>query len=233
MNKSNSKSLSANTSSSITSTSANSGLSSNLSSSTIGYSYSSTISSSPIYGYDGGINYGDSLWEYTIDKLNLSDDTINKIIKKILDSDDDLLPLVKNYLIKYLDQVMDNPEEIIKDLIKEKDTEISRLREELDSLTKRLEKLEKERPFNLGGIKLGEVDTESPGEWTTTNWIYDHSTTSDISDFGTATYYSQSSINAKAMNQITKDRLQKKICDGLEKLSASNNTTSRNDPNPY
>lgn len=228
MNKSNSKSLSANTSSSITSTSANSGLSSNLSSSTIGYSYSSTISSSPIYGYDGGINYGDSLWEYTIDKLNLSDDTINKIIKKILDSDDDLLPLVKNYLIKYLDQVMDNPEEIIKDLIKEKDTEISRLREELDSLTKRLEKLEKE---SLGGIKLREVDTESPGEWTTTNWIYDHSTTT--SDLGTATYYSQSSINAKDMNQITKDRLQKKICEGLEKLSASNNTTSRNDPNPY
>ena len=229
MNKSNSKSLSANTSSSITSTSANSGLSSNLSSSTIGYSYSSTISSSPIYGYDGGINYGDSLWEYTIDKLNLSDDTINKIIKKILDSDDDLLPLVKNYLIKYLDQVMDNPEEIIKDLIKEKDTEISRLREELDSLTKRLEKLEKERPFDLGGIKLGEVDTESPGEWTTTNWIYDHSTTtSDTSDLGTATYYSQSTDAS-----YVKNRLQKKICDGLEKLSASNNTTSRNDPNPY
>lgn len=226
MNKSNSKPLSANTSSSVTSTSANSSLSSNLSSSGPGYySYSTTISSSPIYGYDSA-SYGDSLWEYTIDKLNLSDDTINKIIKKILDSDDDLLPLVKNYLIKYLDQVMDNPEEIIKDLIKEKDTEISRLREELDSLTKRLEKLENERPFNLGGIKLAEVDTESPGEWTTTNWIYDPSTTEP--DLGTSISYSQSTDTS-----YVKQRLQKKICEGLEKLSASNNTTSRNNPNPY
>ena len=160
------------------------------------------------------------MWEYTINKLNLSDDTINKIVEKILDSDDDLLPLVKNYLIKYLDQVMDNPEEIIKDLIKEKDTEISRLRGELDSLTKRLEKLEKERSFNLGelDIKQAEINTETPGSWSTTqttstNWLYDPSTI--------ATCYT------------TVDSLQNKIREGLEKLSASKNTTSRNDPNPY
>ena len=45
------------------------------------------------------------------------------------------MPLVKNYLVKYLDKVMDEPEEIVKELIKEKDEKIVAAIKETDNQT--------------------------------------------------------------------------------------------------
>lgn len=127
----------------------------------------------------------DSTWDWAVSKLDISDESIKKIVEKIFDSDEDLMPLVKNYLVKYLDKVMDEPEEIVKELIKEKDEKINQLEEQVEAMNKKIveleEKIEQEsRAFDLGGTKLGP---------TTTEWIYDHSNaTSTGGSWTTRTY---------------------------------------------
>ena len=164
-------SISAKTPSSLTS----SLTSTNASASTISSNYSTTTA---------GYYSTDDSYSWTLNgDVEIGDESVKKIIEKIFDSDNDLLPLVKNYLIKYLDQVMDNPEEIIKDLIREKDYEIIQLKQKLEYLTRRIEELENDR-------KTGEeVDKSNwakavPSTWTTTTtgggYGYGDSSTSSI-----------------------------------------------------
>lgn len=74
---------------------------------------------------------------------NLSDfigkEEKEKIIEKILEDEDDLMPILKQYLAKYLDSIMENPESIVKELIKEKDDRINKLEKRVEELEKQLE----------------------------------------------------------------------------------------------
>ncbi len=71
------------------------------------------------------------------------EETIKKEVKKkfeeIMESEDEMMPLIKNYLRKYLEEVMDNPEELIK-----RDKEIERQKEEIKELKEQVEALKKE-----------------------------------------------------------------------------------------
>lgn len=71
------------------------------------------------------------------------EDTIKKEVKKdfkeILENEDEMMPLIKNYLRKYLEEVMDNPEELIK-----RDEEIERQKEEIKELKNQIESLKEE-----------------------------------------------------------------------------------------
>ena len=74
---------------------------------------------------------------------NLSDfigkEEKEKIIEKMLEDEDDLMPILKQYLAKYLDDIMENPESIVKELIKEKDDRINKLEKRVEELEKQLE----------------------------------------------------------------------------------------------
>ena len=129
--------------------------------------YSSSGYSSTLGTLDSGV------WEYLAPKVDISDESIKKIVEKIFDSEDDLFPLVKNYLVKYLDKVMDEPEEIVKELVKEKDEEINHLKEEVDNLNKKLAELEEKiERISRSSAYLGEG--EIIGGPTVTRWFYDH-----------------------------------------------------------
>jgi len=144
---------------------------------------STTYPSSGYYSVNG-LSVFDKAWEEYTPKVDISDEGVKKIVEKIFDSEEDLMPLVKNYLVKYLDKVMDEPEEIVKELVKEKDEKINQLEEQVEELNKKIaeleEKVEKEsRAFDLGGTRLGP---------TTTEWIYDHSNTTSTGGAWTTTY---------------------------------------------
>ena len=154
-----------------------------------GYTTTITTSTSPIssgyYSTSTVMGSGDA-WDWVAPKVDVSDESIKKIVEKIFDSDEDLMPLVKNYLVKYLDKIMDEPEEIVKELIKEKDEKINQLEEQVEAMNKKIveleEKIEREsRAFDLGGTSIGPATTE---------WIYDHSNvTSTGGSWTTGTYY--------------------------------------------
>lgn len=81
----------------------------------------------------------------------LSKEEKEKLITSLLESEDDMMPVLKRYLVSYLDKILDNPEPIIKDLIKEKDETIQDLTNKVDDLTKKINTLE----ANLAGIISG------------------------------------------------------------------------------
>lgn len=61
-----------------------------------------------------------------------------EILNIIFEKDDDLIPLIKNYLVKYLEDVINNPEDIISTLleqskiIKQQEDQIKLLRADLN-----------------------------------------------------------------------------------------------------
>ena len=165
----------------------------------------------------------------------LSEEDIKEIIKKIFDGDTDLLPLVKNYLIKYLDTVMDNPDEIVKELIKEKDEEINNLKKEVEDLGEKIKELEK-KVSSTGVLDDWAKISTSPG--TDVTWIggdstWTTSTTSNISsstilgpgDNYTAYYsYSDGSGLDSSMGSVSQtsyDALANKITAKLNSLKNS------------
>ena len=122
------------------------------------------------YGDTSGIIYTDG-------KINK--DLVEAILSGIFENETDLVPLVKNYFIKYLDKVMEDPDEIIKEAIRAKDEEIKELKEDLKSLTVRLDSLTKllslleekvQRETKLGG---GNPWDPSNITWTTSTYNYD------------------------------------------------------------
>ena len=118
------------------------------------------------YGDTSGIIYTDG-------KINK--DLVEAILSGIFENETDLVPLVKNYFIKYLDKVMEDPDEIIKEAIRAKDEEIKEHKEDLKSLNTRLDSLTKllslleekvQRETKLGGGNPW--DPNNNITWTTT-----------------------------------------------------------------
>lgn len=99
------------------------------------------------------------------------EDTVKKEVEKYLDSEDDMVPILKNYLRKYLERVMDNPDEIVKEIIKEKDEEINSLKEEVGMLKRDIADLKD----LVRRIEQERSKVKDYGEWISTNpyitWI--------------------------------------------------------------
>ena len=84
-------------------------------------------------------------WQNLIGKVDEE-----KIIKRLLDNEEEFIPLIKKYLVKYLDSVLENPSELVGEavekLIKEKDSEIEELKKRIDFLEKRVDILSSYNP---------------------------------------------------------------------------------------
>jgi len=113
-------------------------------------SWSSTTSM-PYSGYydtDTAIsidNWGDLIGDSWLKKFELSDANLDKLVERIFDNENDLVPIVKNYLTKYLEKIMDSPEEVIddviRDIINKKNMEIQDLNEKVGRLSKTIDNL--------------------------------------------------------------------------------------------
>ena len=113
---------------------------------------------------------------------------------------------------------MDEPEEIVKELVKEKDEKINQLEEQVETLNKKIAELEEKverqeqqnKPFSLGGeeIGLGDVTwvykhgntTSSGGSWTSGTYDYDGDSSSSTlycsTDLGSLATDSANIINS-------------------------------------
>ena len=94
--------------------------------------------------YKTSYNYSFDLSDF------ISKEDKEAVIKKLLENEDDLMPILKQYLVKYLDSVMENPESIVKDLIKEKDDRISNLEKKVEKLERQIESYRLNQPTPLG-----------------------------------------------------------------------------------
>lgn len=77
-------------------------------------------------------------YSFDLDSI-LSKEDKEKLLTKLLEDEDDLMPILKKYLVGYLDQFMENPESILKDLIKEKDDKINDLEKKIEDLEKKID----------------------------------------------------------------------------------------------
>lgn len=64
----------------------------------------------------------------------ISDKDKEEILMSLLDKEDDLMPILKKYLVGYLEKIMDNPKELVKELIDDKDDKIQNLEQEIKNL---------------------------------------------------------------------------------------------------
>lgn len=69
------------------------------------------------------------------------------LVEKILEDEDEFMPILKKYLVGYLDKVLENPEPLVKELIKEKDDKIKELSKEVEDLKKEVETLKNNIPL--------------------------------------------------------------------------------------
>lgn len=118
--------------------------------------------------------------------LLLSKEQREELLMKLLESEDELMPILKKYLVGYLDKIMDNPGEIIKELLKEKDTEIESLKKKVSDLEEKVNKASfTPYPYYPSNIPLGPNPFE--GSWSDnmngiTTWsdIYSSSSSSTM-----------------------------------------------------
>ena len=130
--------LSSSSSSSSSTISTSGSVGTGYSTSTTGYSYSGTTSP---YSGNSAKSYG--YYDYNVDwESSFTADLAKELIEKALDKDDELYPIVEKYLIKHLEKIMDNPDKVIKELIKEKDDKINELEEKVSDMEKKLSDLE-------------------------------------------------------------------------------------------
>lgn len=69
------------------------------------------------------------------------------LVEKILEDEDEFMPILKKYLVGYLDKVLENPEPLVKELIKEKDDKINELSKEVEDLKKEVKTLKNNIPL--------------------------------------------------------------------------------------
>lgn len=94
-----------------------------------------TTTASGYYDDITGISSNDEYtWDVLGGKFALDTETVEKIIEKTLDKDEDLYPIVEKYLINHLEKIMDNPDKIVQKLLENKDTKIKELEEEVENL---------------------------------------------------------------------------------------------------
>lgn len=100
-------------------------------------------------------------------------DAIKEEMKKD-DDINDLLEIAKAVLLDYITKIVDNPELVISDELKKKETEINNLKQEIETLRSRITALECSNIYLSGG-------TPSPYNYYTT------SKTTGISDYVSST----------------------------------------------
>ena len=87
--------------------------------------------------YTWSLNFGDIM----------SKEDKAALVEKILEDEDEFMPILKKYLVGYLDKVLENPEPLVKELIKEKDDKINELSKEVEDLKKEVETLKNNIPL--------------------------------------------------------------------------------------
>jgi hypothetical protein len=103
-------------------------------------------------------------YSYNLSNLLLSKEDKETLITDILESEDELMPIIKKYLVGYLDKIMENPDPIIDKLIKEKDTEIKELKDRVNQLEKQVSILKNYTPIPLG-IQPNPIDPIQPNPY--------------------------------------------------------------------
>lgn len=166
--------------------------------------YASTLSSNTAttstgYYYNNGNSYTYSTnidpWGPVEEKDPIKE-AVEERLREVLDEDEEMMPLVKNYLRKYLERVLEAPEEIVNDLLK-KEEEIQKQKDEINDLKKQVEDLRR----SITILELDKYSRDSgPGKpigidpWSpygTTDW---GSSTSTCSGLG-SNIYTTSTIN--------------------------------------
>jgi len=181
-----------------------------------GSTLSGTVSSSgstitTIGGLNGNLYYMDfDPWQKQEEaRRPLTDEELDKVVEKVLDKEEDFMPIFKRYLTKYLDGILDDPSELVKDVIKEKDEEINRLRDQVDRLEEKLKSLS-DKIDRMDSINRPLGGWEDIGSAIT--WSYDGSTTSPtttstttISDYlnSAANTYEYSTLKSMLANANT------------------------------
>lgn len=98
---------------------------------------SSNYLSSKILENIGKAYFGDIL---NADVVNSENNTTPEDIK----DDMELLNLLKGYLVQCAEKILDNPEELVKEVLKARDEEIKDLKKEIENLKKEIEELKRD-----------------------------------------------------------------------------------------
>lgn len=85
-------------------------------------------------------------WSWNVGDMMSKEDK-EALVEKILEDEDEFMPILKKYLVGYLDKVLENPEPLVKELIKEKDDKINELSKEVEDLKKEVETLKNNIPL--------------------------------------------------------------------------------------
>lgn len=109
-----------------------------------------------------------SQWKTYLGDLLTTDavDSENTTNPEDIKDDMELLNLLKGYLVQCAEKILDNPEELVKEVLKARDEEIKDLKKEIENLKKEIEELKRE---NL-------LPDLNPYPWTTSPY-YPWSTT--------------------------------------------------------
>ena len=146
-------------------------------------------------------------WEMSPLYPEMSDEELEKLVKRILDNEDDLVPILKNYFTKYFESLMENPDELVDKAVKET---IDKKDREIDELNKRVSELSQTLDYVLERLNSLERERINDNPWNS-NITWQELTT-------TATKY----IGALASDVGT-----------VKQIQDYNNTTSSNRPKPY
>ena len=111
-------------------------------------------------------------YSQNLGNLLLSKEDKEKLITDILESEDELMPILKKYLVGYLDKIMENPDSIIDRLIKEKDTEIKELRDRVNQLEKQVSILENIINIPLGVQPMNPIQPNPYNPWGSGDLLY-------------------------------------------------------------
>lgn len=113
-------------------------------------------------------------WSLNLGNLISKEDKV-ELVEEILENEDEFMPILKKYLVGYLDKILENPEPLIKELIKEKDDKIDELSKEVSNLKKEVETLKNtipvlpSEPIPLGPNPYYPTDPWGTGGITWTN----------------------------------------------------------------
>jgi hypothetical protein len=105
-----------------------------------------------------------SLWKVYLEDLLDVDayavDSENTNPEDIKD-DMELLNLLKGYLVQCAEKILDNPEELVKEVLKARDEEIKDLKKEIENLKKEIEELKRD------SLSIGTPYPLEPNPWAT------------------------------------------------------------------
>lgn len=84
-----------------------------------------------------------SRWKTYLGDL-LCADAVDTTNPEDIKDDMELLNLLKGYLVQCAEKILDNPEELVKEVLKARDEEIKDLKKEIENLKKEIEELKKD-----------------------------------------------------------------------------------------